>query len=94
MLKYYIFAFIKSNLVVFLIFGLLFFLGLWNVYPEYHFWIWLISNVYFQIMKPSYLRVVRIEDEWTWIRITENKKWYHRYFDSEVKEKLKNIKQL
>lgn len=92
MLKYYIFAFIKTNLLVFLIFGLLFFLGLWNVYPEYHFWIWLISNVYFQIMKPSYLRVERIEDEWTWIRITENKKWYHRYFDSEVKEKLKNIK--
>ena len=92
MLKYYIFAFIKANLVVFLIFSLLFFLGLWNVYPEYHFWIWLISNVYFQIMKPSYLRVERIADEWTWIRITENKKWYHRYFDSEVKEKLKNIK--
>lgn len=92
MLKYYIFAFTKANLVVFLIFGLLFFLGLWNVYPEYHFWIWLISNIYFQIMKPSYLRVERIEDEWTWIRITENKKWYHRYFDSEVKEKLKNIK--
>lgn len=92
MLKYCIFAFIKANLLVFLIFGLLFFLGLWNVYPEYHFWIWLISNVYFQIMKPSYLRVERIEDEWTWIRITENKKWYHRYFDSEVKEKLKNIK--
>lgn len=92
MLKYYIFAFIKANLVVFLIFSLLFFLGLWNVYPEYHFWIWLISNIYFQIMKPSYLRVERIEDEWNWIRITENKKWYHRYLDSEVKEKLKNIK--
>ena len=92
MLKYYIFASIKANLLVFLIFSLLFFLGLWNVYPEYHFWIWLISNVYFQIMKPSYLRVERIADEWTWISITENKKWYHRYFDSEVKEKLKNIK--
>lgn len=92
MLKYYIFAFIKANLLVFLIFCLLFFLGLWNVYPEYHFWIWLISNIYFQIMKPSYLRIDRIEDGWNWIRITENKKWYHRYFDSEVKEKLKNIK--
>ena len=43
-------------------------------------------------MKPSYLRIDRIEDGWNWIRITENKKWYHRYFDSEVKEKLKNIK--
>ena len=92
MLKYYIFVFIKANLVVFLIFGLLFFLGLWNVYLEYHFWIWLIPNIYFQIMKPSYLRIDRIEDGWNWIRITENKKWYHRYFDSEVKEKLKNIK--
>ena len=92
MLKYYIFAFIKANLLVFLIFYLLFFLGLWNIYPEYHFWIWLISNIYFQIMKPSYLRIDQIEEGWNWIRITENKKWYHRYFDSEVKEKLKNIK--
>ena len=92
MLKYYIFALIKANLIVFLIFGVLHFLGMWNIYPEYHFWIWLIFNIYFQIDKPSYLRVERIEDEWDWIRITRGKEWYHRYIDSEIRKELKNVK--
>lgn len=92
MLKYYIFAFVKANLIAFLIFGLLYFLGMWNIYPEYHFWIWLILNLYFQIEKPSYIQIDKIEEEWTWIRITENKKWYHRYLDDEIRKRLKNIK--
>lgn len=92
MLKYYIFALIKANLLVFLIFGFLYFFGMWEIYPEYHFWIWLISNCYFQLTKPNYLQAERIEDQWSWIRITRGKKWYHRYIDSEIRNELKNIK--
>lgn len=91
MLKYYIFAFIKANLLVFLIFGWLYICGMWEIYPEYHFWIWLLSNIYFQITKPSYLQVDKIEDQWNWIRITRGKKWYHRYLDSDIKKELKKI---
>jgi hypothetical protein len=92
MLKYYIFALIKANLLVFLIFGLLYICGLWNIYPEYHFWIWLISNLFFQMEKPSYIQAEKIDDQWDWIRITRGKKWYHRYLDDEVRKELKNIK--
>lgn len=49
-------------------------------------------NIYFQITKPSYLSIERKEEVWTFIRLTENKKWYHRYLDFEIRNKLKNIK--
>lgn len=90
MLKYYVFALIKANLLVFLIFGFLYFCGMWEISKEYHLWIWLLLNTYTQIMKPSYTAVERIEDEWDWIRITENKKWYHRYLDEDVRKRLKS----
>ena len=92
MLKYYVIAFVKANVLVFLIFSLLWLCNMWNIYSEYHFWIWLISNIYFQLSKPSYLQAERIEDAWDWIRITKNKKWYDRYINCEVKKELKNIK--
>lgn len=92
MLKYYIFALVKANLLVFLIFGILLFCGLWNICPEYHFYIWLIFNLYFQITKPSYSRAERIEEHWDWIRLTRGKEWYHRYLDFEIRDELKNIK--
>lgn len=92
MLKYYIFAFIKANMLVFLIFSLLWLGEMWNSCPEYHFWIWVISNIYFQLTKPSYLQADRIEDHWNWLRITKGLKWYDRYFNCEIRKELKNIK--
>lgn len=91
MIKYYIFAFIKANILVFLIFSLLWLGGMWSIYPEYHFWIWLISNTYFQLNKPSYLQANRIEDHWNWLRITQGLKWYDRYINYEIVKELKNI---
>lgn len=92
MFKYYIFAFLKANLIVFLIFGCLYLLGLWNVYSEYHILIFLISNFWFQIAKPSYKTVERRDEVWSFIRFTEGKKWYHRYLDYEIRDRLKDIK--
>lgn len=57
---------------------------------EHFFWIWFLINLDTQIMKPDYLAVERIEDEWMWIRITEGKKWYHRYLDENVRKRLKS----
>lgn len=88
MFKYYIFAFIKANLLALLIIGILFLIDQETL--SHYFWkIIILCNLYFQIMKPSYKRVEEIEDQWTWIRIMENKKWYHRYIDSEIRKKLK-----
>ena len=89
MFKYDVFAFIKANLVALLIIGLMFLIDFGTISSEYYFWIWIISNLYFQVTKPSYQEMEKIEDEWTWIRITENRKWYHRYFDDDVRKRLK-----
>lgn len=89
MFKYYVFAFIKANLVALLIIFVMFIIDSGIYSSKYYLWIWIISNIYFQVMKPSYKDVDRIEDEWTWIRITEGKKWYHRYFDSNIRKRLK-----
>jgi len=89
MFKYYIFAFIKANLVALLIIGLMYLIDYGAFTSQYYSTIWWIFNLYFQIMKPSYKRVEEIEDEWTWIRIMENKKWYHRYTDEKIRKKLK-----
>lgn len=88
MFKYYIFAFIKANLLALLIISILFFIDQ-ELLSNYYLKIIIVCNVYFQIMKPSYKKMEEIEDKWTWIRIMENKKWYHRYLDGEIRKKLK-----
>lgn len=88
MLKYYIFAFIKANLLAFLIIGIMFLIDFGMYSSQYYFWIWLVLNVSFQFLKVSYIDAEKLDDEWNYIRITEGKKWYHRYFDDDVKERL------
>ena len=91
MLKYYICALIKANLIVFLIFTFLYFSGMWEISTEFRPWFWLMINLSCQCTKPSYITAERRNDFWTWIRITEGKKWYHRFINKNVKERLKDI---
>lgn len=88
MFKYYIFALIKANLLAFLIIGIMFLIDFGVYSSQYYFWIWLILNIYFQVTKIGYKEAERLDDEWDYIRITEDKKWYHRYLDDDIKERL------
>ena len=88
MFKYYMFAFIKANLLTLLIIGIMFLIDFGAFSSKYYFWIWLILNIYFQCTKIGYKDAERLEDEWYYIKITEGKKWYHRYFDDNVSERL------
>lgn len=88
MFKYYIFALVKANLLAFLIIGIMFLIDFGEYSSQYYFWIWLILNIYFQVTKIGYKEAERLDDEWDYIRITEGKKWYHRYLDDDVKERL------
>lgn len=88
MFKYYIFALVKANLLAFLIIGIMFLIDFGEYSSQYYFWIWLILNIYFQVTKIGYKEAERLDDEWNYIRITEGKKWYHRYLDDDVKERL------
>lgn len=88
MFKYYIFALIKANLLAFLIIGIMFLIDFGVYSSQYYFWIWLILNIYFQITKIGYKEAERLDGEWDYIRITEDKKWYHRYLDDDIKERL------
>lgn len=88
MFKYYIFALIKANLLAFLIIGIMFLIDFGVYSSQYYFWIWLILNIYFQVTKIGYKEAERLDDEWDYIRITEGKKWCHRYLDDDIKERL------
>lgn len=88
MFKYYIFALVKANLLAFLIIGIMFLIDFGVYSSQYYFWIWLILNIYFQVTKIGYKEAERLDDEWDYIRITEGKKWYHRYLDDDIKERL------
>lgn len=88
MFKYYIFALIKANLLAFLIIGIIFLIDFGVYSSQYYSWIWLILNIYFQVTKIGYKEAERLDDEWDYIRITEGKKWYHRYLDDDIKERL------
>lgn len=87
-MKRYIFAFIKANLLALLIIFIMFFIDFGVFSSQYYFWVWLILNVYFQVTKKGYLTQEWEDDEWYYIKITEGKKWYHKYFDDKVREKL------
>lgn len=94
MLKYYVFAFVKANLLVFLIFYCMHLLGILEVFRHYCFPIWIISNIAFQILKMDYKTAGKVEEEWLFIKLTQGKKWYHRYFDQDVIDRLNYIKRL
>lgn len=92
MLKYYIFAFIKANLVTFLIFLFLFFIGAWQFVELHWYKILIVANIFYQIEKVSYIRAEVIEEEWRYIRLTECRKWYERYTNAEIRKKLNSLK--
>lgn len=91
MLKHYISAFLKANIVTLLIFGYFLLIRQWEESRPYHFWIWVGLNLFFQCTKISYVVNERVEDEWDYIRLTEGKKWWERYLDDDIKKRLDEV---